>query len=121
MRPTILIIDDDEGIRESVRMALELNSYEVFTAENGQEGLSTLASLSTCCVVLLDLMMPVMNGWAFIDELYKSRRFQKLPVVIVTAYPNQEKPIGAAEMILKPIELDPLLACVAKYCRPLGL
>lgn len=66
---SILIIEDEKAIRETFRLALEMEGYQVNEASNGKEGLEALSTMPRPCVILLDLMMPVMNGWAFIRAL----------------------------------------------------
>jgi CheY-like chemotaxis protein len=59
---SILIVEDEKDIRESLKMLLELEGYSVFTAKDGKEGLEILKNLESPCLILLDLLMPVMNG-----------------------------------------------------------
>ena len=65
----ILIVDDDEAIRETLSQVLELSGFDSITSSNGQEALALLRSSTPPCLVLLDLMMPIMNGWAFMDAV----------------------------------------------------
>lgn len=113
----ILVVEDDEGIRETIRFALELEGYDVLTAENGRVALSVLESKANPVLILLDLMMPVMSGWEFIEELKKDAVFNRIPVVVVTAVGDHTKVIDAVAVIKKPIDLSVLYEVVKKYHR----
>jgi CheY-like chemotaxis protein len=110
---TVLVVDDEFDIREAVRDVLEGEGYRVITAVNGQEALDLLATLRPC-VVLLDLMMPVMNGWQVLDALRKRRGLDGLAVVLVTA--SDSRPSGVAGLIRKPFDIDRLLSAIERYC-----
>jgi CheY-like chemotaxis protein len=112
----ILIVEDDAAIRETLRFVVELEGYKVFTASNGQEGLALLPQMETPCLILLDLMMPVMNGWEFIDALRKDMLLMSIPVVIVSAYGEQAKGLKAKDVIKKPVDLDVLFRTIKKWC-----
>lgn len=116
-RRTVLIVDDDESIREVLEMMLEIENYEVLLAENGKEALRKLAECSIPpCLILLDLMMPVMNGWQFIEAKEKAEAFAAIPVVVITAFRDKAESIKADDVILKPVDYDGLLKTVRKYC-----
>ena len=111
---SVLLVEDDVDIREAVSAVLEAEGYTVLTAGNGEEALRTLEQ-GQPCVVLLDLMMPVMDGWDFLAELKKSRRHEDLPVVVVSAY-SERKAEGVRRILKKPLDVNQLLAAVADYC-----
>jgi len=111
---SVLLVEDDVDIREAVSAVLEAEGYTVLTAGNGEEALRTLEQ-GQPCVVLLDLMMPVMDGWDFLAELKKSRRHEDLPVVVVSAY-SERKAEGVQRILKKPLDVNQLLAAVADYC-----
>jgi CheY-like chemotaxis protein len=118
-RPTehsasVLLVEDDRDIREAVSAVLEAEGYTVLTAENGHEALKVLER-GQPCVVLLDLMMPVMNGWDFMEAVKKTRRLEDLPVVVVSAY-SERKAEGVRRVLKKPLDVNQLLAAVADYC-----
>ena len=114
---SILIIEDDEGIRTSLRLALEFEGYTVFTAANGKEGLDVLPTMPRPCLILLDLMMPVMNGWEFIKALEEGDvTLATIPVVIVTAFAEQAQALKSKGVIKKPVDLDVLFQAVKKWC-----
>ena len=117
---SILVIEDNADIRDALGEALETEGYNVTTAGNGEEGLAKLRGLNHPCLVLLDLMMPVMNGLEFLSACRKDDVLGSIPVVMVTAYEalalQQAK--SAAAVVRKPIDLDQLLAFVKNYCGP---
>src|SRR3989442_228935 len=95
----ILIVEDDPDIRESLQVVLETEGYNARTAANGKEGVAALESLEHPCLVLLDLMMPVMNGWEFLAVQRNDERLNKVPVVVVSAIADRTRPLGAIEFM----------------------
>ena len=118
--PTVLIIEDDPDMRELERVALDCSGYEVLCANNGREGLRQVYEAHPC-VILLDLMMPGMDGLTFLAELRRHELGRKLPVVCVTAagpeMTAQALRLGAQECLSKPTDLDDLCARVGEYCK----
>ncbi len=108
-----LVVDDDEGIRESLTEFLEDEGHQVMSAENGADGLSKLAAMTPAPdLILLDLMMPVKDGFAFRSEQRADERFSGIPVVVMSAMPRLEgrwETLGAREYLQKPFELAALL------------
>ena len=115
---TILIIEDDDLIRDTLKATLEFEGFTVATAENGQRALELLSSLNRPCLILLDLMMPIMNGWEFLEYRKENDVFLTIPVAIVSAATDSaiQKAHGYQAIIKKPIDLDIMLAWVRKYC-----
>ena len=113
---TILIIDDEEDLRETLKLSVELEGYQCYTAADGKEGLEALARIPTPCVIFLDLMMPVMNGWQFLSELRGHPSLGQIPVAVLTAFIKLTGAIPAGDIIRKPVEIDALLGIVKKYC-----
>jgi CheY-like chemotaxis protein len=113
----ILIVEDEKGIQEILKDALEMEGYKVFTADNGQEGLDLLPKIPTPCLILLDLMMPVMNGWQFAEVMSKDMTLATIPIVIVTAFGDRAKLIPSKGVIKKPVDLDALLNIVKEWCN----
>lgn len=111
---SILVVDDDEGIREILQMALEVEGYSVLTAANGKEALEILAKFPEQGLILLDLMMPVMNGWQFIEQIEKMEKYTDIPVVLVTAYNDRATGLRVKDVISKPMEFKKLLDIVNK-------
>jgi CheY-like chemotaxis protein len=116
--PTVLVVDDDPAIRESLRDVLEAEGYAVVTAANGKEGLDLLRETRTPCVILLDLMMPVMSGSEFLMVLRSHDVLSDIPVVIVSAWTREAAPLAPLSqgIVRKPVRLDELLACVDRFC-----
>jgi len=114
---SILVVEDDQDIREAVSELLELEGYTVASASNGQEGLNVLASLRQPCLVLLDLMMPVLTGYEFLERLRITGTQSLVPVLIMTASHVTELPTGARGLLRKPVEMAHLLQSVARFCN----
>jgi CheY-like chemotaxis protein len=114
----VLIIEDNEDIRESIQMVIEFQGYEVLTAANGQEALDLLAT-KTCLpsLILLDLMMPVMDGWTFANIISKDQSLSTIPLVIVSAFTGKtDIPKNACDTLEKPMNFDTLLKILKTYC-----
>ena len=113
----ILVVEDDRDLRESLRDALELEGYDVVCAENGQAALSHLGTGARPCVILLDLMMPVMDGWTFRKEIMKDQALAAIPVVVMTAATSARAGSVASEAILyKPLHIDQVVGVVQEHC-----
>jgi CheY-like chemotaxis protein len=112
----VLIVDDDPDLLDATSFVLENEGIVVETARNGQEALAVLRARRLPELVLLDLMMPVMNGWEFLEEVAKDPVLKAIPVVVLTAAERTEVP-GATEVLSKPMDLMALLRVVARYVR----
>ena len=111
MRKTVLVIEDDPGIQETLEMALDMEGYEPIIARDGIEALSQLDHTKPV-LILLDLMMPRMNGYEFIEALRQRDMFPGIPIIIVTADGRaryKAEQAGAEGYIIKPFELSTLL------------
>jgi CheY-like chemotaxis protein len=112
-----MIVDDDAAIREAFKLALELGDYRVHTAADGREGLALLRTIPTPCVILLDLMMPDMDGWAFARALREDPRLAHIAIVVVTAFAERAQDFREASAVLKkPISVASLLEHVDQHC-----
>lgn len=114
----ILVVDDEEAIRDILNFALEQEGYQVVTAANGAEALDALGH-GLPGLILLDMKMPVMDGWAFTREL-RARYGHEVPVVVLTAAPDAQsraREIHAAGWLGKPFDLDVLMQVVAQHFR----
>lgn len=112
----VLIVDDDESIREFVEMALADEGYEVVTAAHGAIALDVIAETPPD-LILLDMSMPVMDGWQFADE-YRRRPAPHAPIIVVTAAreaADRARQIKADNHLAKPFDLDRLLDLVEQY------
>src|SRR3982751_26242 len=92
---TALIVEDEEELREIMREALELNGYLVVTAEDGRDALAKIADIDHVCVVILDLLMPVMDGWSFFAKMRERAELASIPVVVHSSAPAKA-PLGVA-------------------------
>lgn len=111
----ILVIEDDRDIRESIVELLEYEQFDVISAVNGQEGLALLRSGAKPNLILLDLMMPVMDGFQFRKEQSNSPEFSNIPVIIMTADGHVEAKkdlVGAVNFIRKPLSIDSALEVI---------
>ena len=86
--PYILVVDDNHDIRDLVRDILEFEGYAVVTACNGKEALERLGGADLPSLILLDLMMPTMNGWEFRAEQLKDTRLASIPLIVLTGDGN---------------------------------
>ena len=108
-RKRVLLVDDDDDIRESFAMFLEEEGYDVTPAAHGKDAMDALDGGLKPDVILMDLMMPVMNGWQMWDRL-KSSQHAQTPVVVITA--GLDAPPAPARVLRKPIGLVELLSVV---------
>jgi CheY-like chemotaxis protein len=118
----VLVVEDDNDIRMMLVQALESEGYPVLQAANGKDGLALLERPGVHpCLVLLDIMMPVLNGWEFLKELKQGNAdiIAPLPVYMVSAAGEHAERAEklASGFIKKPLELDQLFQIVEKYCR----
>lgn len=111
-----MVVEDDADIRECVQIILEDEGYEVVTACNGAEAEEELAHIEQPCVVLLDLMMPVMSGWELLEHLRRDGALTRgMHVVVVSAAPS-DLPSGPVKCMRKPVRADQLIETVRRYC-----
>jgi CheY-like chemotaxis protein len=111
----ILIVEDDANIREVLKLALDFEGYRVFTATNGKEAFEALAKIPRPGLILLDLMMPIMNGWEFVENKNKDAFLKDIPVVVISAYSERAKTIECTDFVQKPLELEILLKSVRNH------
>jgi len=120
-RAPVMVVEDDFDVREAVAIALEDNGYETILASNGREALDELRRAPRRpFVILLDVMMPVMDGTQFRREQQKDPTIAWIPVVIVTAIGNAAQKaaeMNAASALQKPVGLDDLLRTVERFAN----
>jgi CheY-like chemotaxis protein len=100
-------------------MLLELEGYEVVTASNGQEALRMLTNIDQPCLIVLDLMMPVMNGWEFLDALNTGNAPEAAhaPIIVVSAAADSvDLPLRKHPVLRKPFNIESLLTEVRQHC-----
>ena len=115
----VLVVDDDRDIREVLAEVLQDEGYSVALAVNGADALRYLRSGGSPRVILLDLMMPIMDGWRFRSEQLQDPALGRIPVIVLTADGGAKEKaatLKATEGITKPVRLDALLSAVARVC-----
>jgi CheY-like chemotaxis protein len=113
----ILIVEDDEDLREMMAQMLTLEGYAAATAANGREALDYLQDARRPEVILLDLMMPVMDGWEFRRRQQADPALAGVPVIVLSALDRSRAAgVNAAAFLEKPLDFDRLLALVRTYC-----
>ncbi|HEX8109216.1 MAG TPA: response regulator [Kofleriaceae bacterium] len=115
----VLIVDDDPDLLDVTSFVVENEGIAVETARNGKEALALLATGRLPALVLLDMMMPVMNGWEFLAAVANERLFKGIPIVVLTAAEHAEV-LGAMEVLSKPTDLKELIRVVERYVRKDG-
>jgi CheY-like chemotaxis protein len=117
MAPRVLVVEDDSDLRKSICTVLDDAGYLSWPAENGEIALER-AREERPCVILLDLMMPIMNGWEFRSEQLRDPKLSSIPVVIMTADGRAADKARTlhADYLRKPIHLDALLEMINDYC-----
>jgi len=115
--PLVLVVDDDPDILEAICDILEVEGYRVARARHGGEALARVDA-ERPALILLDLMMPVMDGLSFARELRARPADSDVPIVVISADGNRQRaePVGAAGYLAKPFDIDSLLAHVARIC-----
>lgn len=117
---TVLVIEDDPDMREIERATLGSAGHHVMVATNGREALDVLQQ-ERPCVIVLDLMMPVMDGLTFLAERRRRALAEDVPVLCVTAGGEEMTAhalhLGASECLHKPADFDELCERVTHYCR----
>jgi len=113
---TVLIVEDEEDLRELMRDALEMRGYQVVTADEGTDALRKLDDIGRPCVILLDLLMPGMNGWDFFDKLRERPELASVPVIVHSSSSNRA-PAGATRVLQKPLAFESLVSVVKEYCH----
>jgi DNA-binding response OmpR family regulator len=115
---TILIVEDEEAVRELEKFILEQQGYDVMEARDGLEGLAK-AEFKRPELILLDLMMPDVSGGRMYDEMKEHPTTSGIPIVVVTGKPDAHEmfddEIGQDDVIMKPFEADTLLARIRHH------
>jgi CheY-like chemotaxis protein len=115
----VLVVDDDRDMVEVITMILGSEGFAYRTAANGLEALDAI-DRERPAVVLLDMLMPVMNGWQAADEIHH-RYGRTVPIVVLTAAEHAEaraREVEADDVLAKPFDIEDLLRIVGRYCHP---
>ncbi len=111
----LLIVEDDDGARVALGDIFDYEGYPVALCSNGQEALDYLRSRPLPALIILDLQMPVMNGWQFCRERRKDAAIASVPVVVITAFQFPGN-LDVDAVMHKPIDIERLLSTVRHYC-----
>jgi CheY-like chemotaxis protein len=117
----VLVVDDDAGVRTVMTRQLAHAGFEVVAAASGGEGLDIMRTDAAIRVVLLDMMMPDMDGWGFRQNQLADAVLARIPVVILTGAPLPSllhEQLQAADYLLKPVGHEHLISVVSNYCQP---
>jgi CheY-like chemotaxis protein len=117
----ILLVEDNDDVREMMSLALQLDGHQVQAVANGRDALAELRKGLRPCLILLDLMMPVMNGWELRAALQREPDWQDIPVVVISAVqPDVAGRLRDTMYVPKPVDIDALLDMICTYCREKG-
>jgi CheY-like chemotaxis protein len=115
--PTVFIIEDDVDTRDMLAKFLELEGYKVEMASNGRQALDLFSNGANASVIVLDLMMPVMDGWEFRRRQVEDARLKSIPTIVVSAAGRDRlAQISADAYLSKPVDMDELLQRVSQFC-----
>jgi CheY-like chemotaxis protein len=116
---SILIVEDNPDVQESLAMVLAVTGYDVACVSNGREALDYLQRHSRPDVILLDIRMPVMDGWEFMTRQQQDARLSQIPVVVMSGYVDQKeiaKQSPGTLYLTKPVNVDALRAAIQQSC-----
>lgn len=113
----VLIVEDDADLREMMAQLLALEGFHATTVSNGREALAYLERGNRPDLILLDLMMPIMDGWEFRRRQVQDASIAGVPVVVLSAIdPVRGADLGGTAFLKKPLDFDRLLAIVRRFC-----
>jgi DNA-binding response OmpR family regulator len=113
----VLVVEDDQMIGQGIKQILESEGFNVILATDGLQGIVALIQ-NRPDLVLLDLILPGMNGWQFIDIQRSLRDYREIPIVICSAMLESAKSIQPTAILSKPFHIDDLVEKVKKNCYP---
>jgi len=118
MSPPILIVDDDPNLQRLMTKFLKLEGFASVPTSNGQEALDYLRAGGDACVILLDLRMPVMDGWAFRKEQQSDPGLAGIPIIVLTGIEGEHmSDLGAAAAFHKPVSFPEIVGVVRRLCH----
>jgi CheY-like chemotaxis protein len=109
----LLLVDDDDFLREALAEALAYEGHEIAAASDGAKAIAVLERGLAPDAVLLDLMMPVLDGWGFVERQQSDARWAGIPVIVLTAMGTLPRPIEARAVLHKPFRIETLLDALA--------
>lgn len=114
-RRAVMIVDDDDAIREALEDVLSDEGYDVVGVSDGQQALDYLHAKKRPSAILVDLWMPVMDGWKFLDALLEDPGLSRIPLVVLTAARDQRaRDLRVAEVLTKPVQLQQVLGALER-------
>jgi CheY-like chemotaxis protein len=119
MTKTILVIEDENEIRCTLKEFLEFEGYEVMTADNGLSAMKLLEKIVMPHLILLDMKMPIMNGWEFAAAFF-AQYDHKAPIIVITAAADAEqraKDINATDWVEKPFNMESLFEKIKRHAK----
>jgi CheY-like chemotaxis protein len=119
----ILLVEDDDSLGSILADVLQDQGYRVLLATNGKEALNYLSTEPLPRLILLNLVMPAMNGWKLREHMKKVPELAEIPVIVLSGVRNLDKKaasLGAADCFIKPYNLKKLIETVQHYCPPRG-
>ena len=115
----ILVVDDDADLRQTLQALLDDSGYQVTAVDSGQAALDQLTAGARPNLILLDLMMPEMNGWQFLERAGADSTLASIPVVVMTARQAADTlPALPREVLRKPFDYDSLIGTIARCASP---
>lgn len=109
----LLIVEDEVAVRDTLAELVGKDGREIATASNGQEALESLTDIPRPRLILLDLMMPGMNGWEFLQRKSADPLTADIPTIVLS---GSSRPAGALHQLRKPVDVERLMALVDQYC-----
>lgn len=116
----VMVVEDNKGISNLIKATLEAGGYKVVSAINGLQAMTLLRSRNNFpCLILLDIEMPIMNGWEMKAELSADSRFKDVPIAVMSASrENLDSFHGSLLKLEKPFTVKDLISVVGKHCSP---
>lgn len=115
----VLVVEDDDDIRDSIVELLALRGFDAVAATNGREALDQLAAGLLPCLIILDLMLPVVSGWEFRAQQLADPRFSQIPILILSGAENlaaESRQLQAVAFESKPVQVNRLFKTIEQYC-----
>jgi two-component system, OmpR family, response regulator CpxR len=118
MARRVLIVEDDADLREMMMQLLSLEGFEPRVAVNGRDAIDQLAAGLAPDVILLDLMMPVMDGQQFLEKCRRDPRCAGIPVIVLSATSDRAPRLAASAVLCKPLDFARMLDTIRRFLQP---